>query len=142
MYELIHRGNTPELARRSVTQLSKSLKLRVGSTFARIDSLSRGLLRKRIMKQSGISPGQYNLSQLTGPLRYRTVPLALTSAGPDGKPAINSSLILDTREKTFPLDTTKPYKLNANTTGVCMSSICISVVLELTSSGRSHTLQS
>ena len=53
----------------------------------------------------------------------RKVPLALLSIGNDGKPAINNSLILDTREKFIPLDTTRPYKLNANTTGVCMSGI-------------------
>ncbi|KAF9650846.1 hypothetical protein BDM02DRAFT_3217429 [Thelephora ganbajun] len=46
------------------------------------------------------------------------VPLSLLSAGKDGKSTIDNSLILDTREKFIPLDTTKPYKLNANTTGV------------------------
>ena len=75
------------------------------------------------MKRFGSSLGHDNPSRLTGLIHYRTVPLALISAGPDGKPTINNSLILDTREKTFPLDTTKPYKLNAKTTGVCMSSI-------------------
>ena len=53
---------------------------------------------------------------------HRTIPLSLLSVGKDGKPTIDNSLILDTREKIIPLDTTKPYKLNANTTGVCMSS--------------------
>lgn len=52
---------------------------------------------------------------------YRTVPLSLLSVGKDGKAAIDNSLILDTREKFIPLDITKPYKLNGNTTGVCMS---------------------
>ena len=58
---------------------------------------------------------------LMKPRRYRTVPLSLLSASKDGKPTIDNSLILDTREKFIPLDTTKGYKLNANTTGVCMS---------------------
>lgn len=58
---------------------------------------------------------------LTKLRRYRTVPLSLLSVGKDGKSTTDNSLILDTREKFIPLDTTRPYKLNANTTGVCTS---------------------
>lgn len=37
----------------------------------------------------------------------------------DGKAKIDSEIVLDAREKTFAVDTTKPFKLNANTVGVC-----------------------
>jgi len=47
-----------------------------------------------------------------------TVPLRIVTVGEDGKPTIDKKAVLDTREKTFSVDTSKPYKLNANTTGV------------------------
>ncbi|EIW80374.1 leucyl aminopeptidase [Coniophora puteana RWD-64-598 SS2] len=47
-----------------------------------------------------------------------TIPLCLLTVDEAGKPQIDKSLILDTREKTIALDTSKPYKLNAGTNGV------------------------
>ena len=49
----------------------------------------------------------------------RTIPLSLVTAGPDGKAVVDHSVVLDTREKFIPLDTSKPFKLNAGTVGVC-----------------------
>ncbi|KAK1218706.1 Aminopeptidase 2 mitochondrial [Marasmius sp. AFHP31] len=46
------------------------------------------------------------------------VPLSILSVGSDGKPTIDNSAILDAREKTYSLDTSKPFKLNAGTNGV------------------------
>ncbi|RDX52652.1 hypothetical protein OH76DRAFT_1553921 [Lentinus brumalis] len=46
-----------------------------------------------------------------------TIPLSLITTSPDGKTVINKDLLLDEREKFIPLDTDKPYKLNADTTG-------------------------
>ncbi|KAG1778533.1 hypothetical protein EV702DRAFT_967778 [Suillus placidus] len=46
-----------------------------------------------------------------------TVPLALLTATND-KVNIDKSVILDTREKTLAIDTSKPFKLNAGTYGV------------------------
>ena len=37
----------------------------------------------------------------------------------DGKAVVNKDLLLDEREKFIPLDTSKPFKLNADTTGFC-----------------------
>lgn len=37
----------------------------------------------------------------------------------NGKASVDKSVLLDTRETTIALDTTKPFKLNAGTTGVC-----------------------
>ncbi|CAL1703777.1 unnamed protein product [Somion occarium] len=47
-----------------------------------------------------------------------TIPLSLVTVGADGKPVVDNSIVLDSREKTIPLDTSKPFKLNAGTVGV------------------------
>ena len=77
--------------------------------------------KKRTIKQSGEFTGPNDHLKPMQP--RRAVPLALLSIGKDGNPAIDNSLIFDTREKFIPLNTTRPYKLNANTTGVCMFGI-------------------
>ncbi|PFH52379.1 hypothetical protein AMATHDRAFT_140150 [Amanita thiersii Skay4041] len=46
------------------------------------------------------------------------VPLSLLTVDESGKAIVNKSLILKDREMTIPLDTSKPFKLNAGTTGV------------------------
>jgi aminopeptidase 2 len=51
-----------------------------------------------------------------------TVPLALLTAAGD-KVKVDKSVVLDTRETTLAIDTSKPFKLNAGTYGVC-ESIC------------------
>lgn len=114
------------------------------STFARTDSLSPVLLKKKITRRSGTSLDPDDNLKPMKPRSCRTVPLAIISAGKEGKPTIDNSLILDTREGVIPLDTTKPYKINANTTGVCMSSSIPDhlPILCLTSPGRSCALQS
>ncbi len=45
--------------------------------------------------------------------------MSLITTSPDGKTVINKDLLLDEREKFIPLDTSKPFKLNADTTGFC-----------------------
>ena len=92
------------------------------STFARTDSLSLVLLRKRIIRPSGTFLDLDDHPKLTILRCCRTVPLALLSVE-DGKPRIDNTLILNTREKFISLDTAKPYKINSNTTGVCMFSV-------------------
>ncbi|KZT24123.1 leucyl aminopeptidase [Neolentinus lepideus HHB14362 ss-1] len=49
---------------------------------------------------------------------YRTVPLQILSVNQQGQAVIDRDTVLEEREKTIPLDTSKPFKLNANTTGV------------------------
>jgi aminopeptidase 2 len=51
---------------------------------------------------------------------YRNIPLSLLSTN-DGKPSVDLTAILQEREKTIPLDTSQPFKLNADTVGVCVS---------------------
>ena len=50
---------------------------------------------------------------------FRTIPLSLLTVSEDGKATVNRDLLLDEREKYIPLDTSKPFKLNADTTGFC-----------------------
>ncbi|KAI0086651.1 peptidase family M1-domain-containing protein [Irpex rosettiformis] len=47
-----------------------------------------------------------------------SVPLSLLTTDENGKAKIDRSLLLDQREITIALDTSKPFKLNAGTTGV------------------------
>lgn len=47
------------------------------------------------------------------------IPLSILSVDANGKSTVDKTAVLDTREKTFTLDTSKPYKLNAGTNGVC-----------------------
>ncbi|KAI0637348.1 leucyl aminopeptidase [Trametes polyzona] len=46
-----------------------------------------------------------------------TIPLNLLTVDGEGKPVLNKDILLDDREKFIPLDTSKPFKLNADTTG-------------------------
>ncbi|KAI0779918.1 peptidase family M1-domain-containing protein [Fomes fomentarius] len=45
------------------------------------------------------------------------VPLSLLTVSEDGKSVVDKDILLDGREKFIPLDTSRPYKLNAGTTG-------------------------
>jgi aminopeptidase 2 len=47
------------------------------------------------------------------------VPLSLLTVDGAGKPHIDRRALLSTRETTLKVDTSKPFKLNAETTGVC-----------------------
>lgn len=49
----------------------------------------------------------------------RNVPLRILTVDASGKAVVNSEALLTEREKFFKIDTSKPYKLNAGTTGVC-----------------------
>jgi aminopeptidase 2 len=51
------------------------------------------------------------------PSRY--IPLSVLSTDSTGKMTIDRQPVLETRERTLTLDTTKPFKLNAGTSGVC-----------------------
>jgi aminopeptidase 2 len=53
--------------------------------------------------------------------RYRSIPLGLVTASAQGQALIDNTAILEVREAEFKLDTAKPFKINADTNGVCMS---------------------
>ena len=70
--------------------------------------------------------GKRSLSPLLPPLslplhHHRSIPLGLVTASVHGRAPINIAAILETREAEFKLDTTKPFKVNADTNGVCAS---------------------
>ncbi|KAF9227990.1 leucyl aminopeptidase [Gyrodon lividus] len=46
------------------------------------------------------------------------IPLAVRTTDAEGKPIIDNTAMLDTRETTLPIDTSKTYKLNSGTYGV------------------------
>ncbi|KAI0373350.1 leucyl aminopeptidase [Pilatotrama ljubarskyi] len=72
-------------------------------------------------KQGGIHVRQDRFLE-TGPADPKdnetiwTNPLNILTVDADGKTTINKDILLDEREKFIPLDTSKPYKLNADTT--------------------------
>jgi len=60
---------------------------------------------------------------------YRSVPLGLVTASVDGQSLVDNTALLETREAEFKFNTTKPFKINADTNGVCRSfhlSCCMS----------------
>ncbi len=57
------------------------------------------------------------------PCTYRTIPLNLLTVAADGSHSIRSDLVLSEREMVIQLDLRQPFKLNAGTTGFCMSPI-------------------
>jgi len=54
-------------------------------------------------------------------VHHRSVPLGLVTASADGQSLIDNNALLETREAEFKLDMTKPFKINAETNGVCGS---------------------
>ncbi|KAH8983497.1 leucyl aminopeptidase [Lactarius akahatsu] len=48
----------------------------------------------------------------------RSVPLGLVTAAAPGQALVNNDALLETREEEFALDTSKPFKVNADTNGV------------------------
>ena len=45
--------------------------------------------------------------------------MSLVTTDASGKPTVDRAIVLDEREKFIPLDTSKSFKLNGGTTGVC-----------------------
>jgi aminopeptidase 2 len=52
---------------------------------------------------------------------HRSIPLNILSVDSAGKPTVDRTAVLSEREKFFPIDTSKPFKLNAGTNGFCGS---------------------
>src|SRR5712675_1983316 len=52
----------------------------------------------------------------------RSIPLGLVTASVPGQALVDNTALLEAREAEFKLDTTKPFKINADTNGVCGSS--------------------
>lgn len=52
-------------------------------------------------------------------LYRRSIPLNLLTVSEDGKSTLDNVVILDQREMTLSLDTSSPFKLNADNAGFC-----------------------
>lgn len=72
------------------------------------------------MKQSGACKIMYEVTKevIDAFNVCRNIPLSISSAQ-DGKAFVDTAALLQEREATITLDTSKPFKLNAGTTGVC-----------------------
>ncbi|THH28050.1 hypothetical protein EUX98_g6135 [Antrodiella citrinella] len=69
------------------------------------------LVRQDRFLETGPAPPEHNET-------LWTIPLSLLTVSADGKANIDTKIILDSRETTISLDTSKPFKINAGTTGV------------------------
>jgi hypothetical protein len=82
------------------------------------------------MKRSGVIFLEFlNLYSLY--IFDRSVPLNLLSVDVDDKILVDKTAILDEREKTFVLDTSKSFKLNSGSIGFCEYSSLIWPVASL-----------
>jgi aminopeptidase 2 len=51
----------------------------------------------------------------------RKIPLNILTVNDSGEVTVQRQIVMTAREETYEIDTTKPYKLNAGTSGVCES---------------------
>ena len=84
---------------------------------ARIGSWSPVLLHRSTTRQYGSS--QYFALPFLVLTGLRTIPLTIVSVDADGNRTVDKGIVLDEREKFIALDTSKPFKLNGGTIGVC-----------------------
>ncbi|KAF5391327.1 hypothetical protein D9757_002062 [Collybiopsis confluens] len=84
----------------------------IGFPVVSVTETANGIkVRQDRFLETGLAEGEDNETTWS-------IPLAILTIGADGKPIVNKTAVLDTRERTFELDTSKPYKLNAGTNGV------------------------
>lgn len=91
------------------------------SKYVKIATLKLVLPKRRIIKLPGmslISPPYGYLALFTE--IHRTIPLALLTVDETRRSSIDKTAVLTSRETTLAIDTSKTYKLNAGTYGVCM----------------------
>lgn len=69
---------------------------------------------------------------------HRTIPLAALTVNDTGKPSVDKTAVLTTRETTLTIDTSKPYKLNAGTYGVCVYQISPTSITSNKQTDRVH----
>ncbi|KAF9265645.1 hypothetical protein L218DRAFT_997586 [Marasmius fiardii PR-910] len=84
-----------------------------------VKEVDKGILvRQERLLGNGVAEGEVN-ETIWYELMFSEVniPLGILSIQADGTPSIDNSLVLEDREKLFPLDTSRPFKLNAGTNG-------------------------
>jgi hypothetical protein len=79
-------------------------------------------------RRTRLSGGHHHPEHLKCKLTYfliRYIPLNVLSTDDSGKASIDRKVVLEGREITIPVDTSKPFKLNAGTSGVCECTLLI-----------------
>lgn len=95
----------------NITQLMENWITKIGFPVLTVTETERGILvRQDRFLETGFADPKDNET-------IWNVPLSILS-WKDGKYSIDKTAILEEREKFFPLDTSKSFKLNANTVGV------------------------
>ncbi|TCD67017.1 Aminopeptidase 2 mitochondrial [Steccherinum ochraceum] len=85
---------------------------KIGFPVVTVKDVEGGIhVRQDRFLETGAAPVEHNET-------IWTIPLSILTVSTDGKAVIDSGVVLDTREKTILLDTSKPYKLNAGSIGV------------------------
>ncbi|KAF9265642.1 leucyl aminopeptidase [Marasmius fiardii PR-910] len=85
---------------------------KVGFPVVTVTETDSGIkVRQDRFLETGIAEGKNNET-------IWNIPLSILSVKADGKASIDNSAVLDAREKSYPLDTSKPFKLNAGTNGI------------------------
>ena len=112
------------MSRRLGIPFSLSKRRTGSSSFARIDSWRQEMLPRKRTRLFGELPApRYPLKyidQLSDSLiAFRYIPLNVLSTDASGKASIDRKTVLEGREITVPVDMSKPFKLNAGTSGVC-----------------------
>ena len=87
------------------------------SMFVKTDSSRQVLLQRKTIKLLGMQRVLHGPSQ-TSSYVFRQIPLNIASIGTDGKLKFDPILMTE-KEQTITVNTTKPFKLNYDTTGVC-----------------------
>lgn len=87
--------------------------LQIGFPVVTVTETSGGIkVRQDRFLETGLAEGKDNET-------IWNIPLSILTFDASGKTIIDKTAVLDSRESTFALDTSKPYKLNAGTNGVC-----------------------
>ncbi|KAJ4488175.1 leucyl aminopeptidase [Lentinula aciculospora] len=85
---------------------------KIGFPVVTVTETSEGIkVRQDRFLETGLAEGADNET-------IWNIPLSILTVDANGEPIVDKTAVLDAREKTFPLDTSKPYKLNAGTNGV------------------------
>lgn len=94
----------------------------MASAFAKIVFWRLALPTKKITKQFGkfISSA---IDCIVITFLNRNIPLSILTVDSNGEVTVDRSPLLNSREQTFPIDTSKPFKLNSGNSGVCQFSL-------------------
>ncbi|KAE9406410.1 hypothetical protein BT96DRAFT_875684 [Gymnopus androsaceus JB14] len=85
---------------------------KIGFPVVTVTETSEGIkVRQDRFLETGLAEGKDNET-------IWSIPLSILTVDANGKPTVDETAVLDTREKTFAVDTSKPFKLNAGTNGV------------------------